>query len=405
MTQSNLIESAKRSFLASYRQAPIVLSEGKGVRLRDVAGREYLDFCAGIAVVSVGHGHPKLAAAIGAQAARLMHTSNLFYNDRAIELAAQLQKRTPFARFFFCNSGAEANEALLKLARRYAFDRGEKQRVEVVATLNSFHGRTMGALSLTGQPKYHEGMQPLVPGISHVPYGDLEAMKAAVTDRTAAILVEVVQGEGGVVTASDAYLKGLRELCDSRGALLFYDEVQTCYGRTGKFLGYEHSGVVPDGCSLAKGIASGFPLGVMAVSEQLANGLPPGSHATTFGGNPLACAAALAVLEIFDEEKLVENSAKMGAHLAQHLERIAANSLEQRGAVNEARGKGLLRGLRVADGYDPAALLGAIREAGVLLSIAGGNVLRFTPPLCVTAAELDEGVAIVERVLSTASPR
>ena len=227
MTQSNLIESAKRSFLASYRQAPIVLSEGKGVRLRDVAGREYLDFCAGIAVVSVGHGHPKLAAAIGAQAARLMHTSNLFYNDRAIELAAQLQKRTPFSRFFFCNSGAEANEALLKLARRYAFDRGEKQRVEVVATLNSFHGRTMGALSLTGQPKYHEGMQPLVPGISHVPYGDLEAMKAAVTDRTAAILVEVVQGEGGVVTASDAYLKGLRELCDSRGALLFYDEVQT----------------------------------------------------------------------------------------------------------------------------------------------------------------------------------
>jgi acetylornithine/N-succinyldiaminopimelate aminotransferase len=405
MTQSHLIESAKRSFLASYRQAPIVLSEGKGVRLRDVAGREYLDFCAGIAVVSVGHGHPKLAAAIGAQAARLMHTSNLFYNDRAIALATELQKRTPFSRFFFCNSGAEANEALLKLARRYAFDRGEKQRVEVVATLNSFHGRTMGALSLTGQPKYHEGMQPLVPGISHVPYGDLEAMKAAVTDRTAAILVEVVQGEGGVVTASDAYLKGLRELCDSRGALLFYDEVQTCYGRTGKFLGYEHSGVVPDGCSLAKGIASGFPLGVMAVSEQLANGLPPGSHATTFGGNPLACAAALAVLEIFDEEKLVENSAKMGAHLAQHLERIAAASRANNGAVNEARGKGLLRGLRVADGYDPAALLGAIREAGVLLSIAGGNVLRFTPPLCVTAAELDEGVAIVERILSTASPR
>jgi len=401
MTQSNLIESAKRSFLASYRQAPIVLSEGKGVRVRDVAGREYLDFCAGIAVVSVGHGHPKLAAAIGAQAARLIHTSNLFYNERAIELAAQLQKRTPFSRFFFCNSGAEANEALLKLARRYAFDRGDKQRVEVVATLNSFHGRTMGALSLTGQPKYHEGMQPLVPGISHVPYGDLEAMKAAVTDRTAAVLVEVVQGEGGVVTASDAYLKGLRELCDSRGALLFYDEVQTCYGRTGKFLGYEHSGVVPDGCSLAKGIASGFPLGVMAVSEKLANGLPPGSHATTFGGNPLACAAALAVLEIFDEEKLVENAAKMGAHLAQHLERIASRG----GAVNEARGKGLLRGLRVADGYDPAALLGAIREAGVLLSIAGGNVLRFTPPLCVTAAEIDEGVAIVERVLSTASPR
>jgi acetylornithine/N-succinyldiaminopimelate aminotransferase len=405
MTQSHLIETAKRSFLASYRQAPIVLTEGKGVRLRDIAGREYLDMCAGIAVVSVGHGHPKLAAAIGAQAARLMHTSNLFYNDRAIALAAELQKRTPFSRFFFCNSGAEANEALLKLARRYFYDRGDKQRVELVATLNSFHGRTMGALSLTGQPKYHEGMAPLVPGVSHVAYGDLEAMKSAVTERTAAVIVEVVQGEGGVVSASDAYLKGLRELCDSRGALLFYDEVQTCYGRTGKFLGCEHSGVIPDACSLAKGIASGFPLGVMAVGEHLANALPPGSHATTFGGNPLACAAALAVLEIFDEEKLVDNAAKVGAHLGAQLERVAAASREKGGAVNEARGKGLLRGLRVADNYDPAALLGAIREAGVLLSIAGGNVLRFTPPLTVTAAEIDEAVAIVERVLQSASPR
>jgi len=393
MTQANLIESAKRSLLANYRQAPIVLTEGKGVRVRDVAGREYLDFCAGIAVVSVGHGHPKLAAAIGAQAARLIHTSNLFYNDKAIALAAELQKRTPFSRFFFCNSGAEANEALLKLARRHFFDRGDKQRIGIVSALHSFHGRTMGALTLTGQPKYHEGVGPLVPGVSYVPYNDLEALEAAVTDKTAAVLLEVVQGEGGVVTASDAYLKGARELCDSRGALLFYDEVQTCYGRTGKFLGYEHSGVLADGCSLAKGIASGFPLGVMAVREELAHGLPPGSHATTFGGNPLACAAALAVLEIFDEEKLVENSATVGAHLGKHLERIAA------------RGKGLLRGLRVADNYDPAALLGAIREAGVLLSIAGGNVLRFTPPLCVTAAEIDEGVAIVERILQTAGPR
>jgi len=405
MTQNHLIETAKRSFLASYRQAPIVLTEGKGVRVRDVAGREYLDLCAGIAVVSVGHGHPKLAAAIGAQAARLMHTSNLFYNERSIELAAELAKRTPFSRFFFCNSGAEANEALLKLARRHFYDRGDKQRVEIIAALGSFHGRTMGALSLTGQPKYHEGMAPLVGGISHVPYGDLDALKAKINERTAAVLIEVVQGEGGVVSATDAYLKGVRELCDSRGALLFYDEVQTGYGRTGKFLACEHSGVIPDGCSLAKGIASGFPLGAMAVREELANGLPPGSHATTYGGNPLACAAALSVLSIFDEEKLVENSAKVGAHLGQHLERIARSSTTAGGAVNEARGKGLLRGLRVSDNYDPAALLAAIREAGVLLSIAGGNVLRFTPPLSITAAEIDEGVAIVERALKTASPR
>lgn len=401
MTQSNLIESAKRSFLGSYRQAPVVLTDGKGVRVRDAAGREYLDFCAGIAVVSVGHGHAKLAAAIGAQAARLIHCSNLFYNEHAIKLAVSLQERTPFSRFFFCNSGAEANEALLKLGRRYFYDRGDKQRVELVTAWNSFHGRTMGALSLTGQPKYQEGMAPMVGGISHVPFGDLEALKGAVTERTAAVMLEIVQGEGGVVVASDAYLKGARELCDKNGALLFYDEIQTGYGRTGKFLAYEHSGVKADACSLAKGIASGFPLGAMAVSEQLASGLPPGSHGTTYGGGALACATANAVLEIFDEEKLVENSAKMGLYLAEQLGRIASKG----GAVNAARGKGLLQGLVVADNYDPAALLAAIREAGVLLSIAGGNVLRFTPPLCVTAAELDEGLAIVEKVLSNASPR
>lgn len=401
MNQTDLIETAKRSLLASYRPAPLVLVEGKGCRVRDVAGREYLDLCAGIAVVSVGHGHPKLAAAIGAQAARLMHTSNLFYNQPSIELAAQLAKRTPFSRFFFCNSGAEANEALLKLARRYFYDRGDKQRVEMISALSSFHGRTMGALSLTGQTKYQEGMAPLVGGVSHVPYGDAAALKAALTPRTAAVFLEVVQGEGGVVSATDAYLKTARELCDANGSLLFYDEVQTGFGRTGTFLGYEHSGVIPDGCSLAKGIASGFPLGAMAVREHLASALPPGSHATTFGGNPLACAAANAVLAIFDEEQLVQNARVVGEHLGEKLSGVVARS----SAVTEARGKGLLRGLRVADGVDPAALLAAIREAGVLLSIAGGNVLRFTPPLCVTTQEIDEGVAIVERVLNTATSR
>jgi predicted acetylornithine/succinylornithine family transaminase len=396
MTQNQLIESAKRSLLATYRQAPIVLTEGKGCRVRDVSGREYLDLCAGIAVVSVGHGHPKLAAAIGAQAARLMHTSNLFYNDRSIELAEELGKRAPFSRYFFCNSGAEANEGLLKLARRYAYDRGQPERIEIITAFSSFHGRTMGAISLTGQTKYQEGIGPLVPGISHVPYGDLAALEAAVGARTAAVFLEVIQGEGGVVAASDAYLRGARELCDKHGALLFYDEVQTCFGRTGKFLAYEHSGVVPDGCSLAKGIASGFPLGAIAVREPLAAALPPGTHATTFGGNPLACAAALAVLSIFDEERLVENAASVGVHLGQALERIA----QRGGAAVEARGQGLLRGLRLAPGVDPAATLAKLRDAGVLLSLAGGNVLRFTPPLCVSAQEIDEGVAVVERVLA-----
>jgi acetylornithine/N-succinyldiaminopimelate aminotransferase len=395
MTNQELIEVAKRAFVGNYRQAPIVLVEGRGCRVKDVEGRSYLDMCAGIAVVSVGHGHPQLAKAIGEQAARLMHTSNLFYNERSIELARELSRRTVFDRFFFCNSGAEANEALLKLARRYHYERGDKQRTEVVSTISSFHGRTMGALSMTGQTKYHEGMSPLVPGVRHVPYGDLLALEHSINERTALVMLEPIQGEGGVVVGSDEYLRGARKLCDQSGALLMFDEVQTGYGRTGRFLAREHSGVVPDACSLAKGIAAGFPLGAIAITEKLAQGLPPGSHATTFGGNPLACAAGLAVLQIFDDEKLVQNADTVGAYLGKRLEQIAVHV----DAVADARGLGMLRGLRLSEGVDPAATLGRIREQGVLLSIAGANVLRFTPPLCVTRNEIDESVAIVQKVL------
>ncbi|MGD8860289.1 MAG: acetylornithine/succinylornithine family transaminase [Myxococcales bacterium] len=398
-TSQQWIETASKVWLANYRPAPIVLERGEGCRVQDVEGRRFLDLCGGIAVVSVGHGHPVLARAIAEQAARLMHTSNLFYNVRAIELAEQLQQRTAFDRFFFCNSGAEANEALLKLARRYHYERGDGGRTQLVSALSSFHGRTMGALSLTGQPKYHEGMGPLVGDIDHVPYGHLSALEAAVSERTAAVLLEPVQGEGGVVVGSDAYLQGAREICDRHGALLMFDEVQTGYGRTGRFLAREHSGVVPDACALAKGIASGFPLGAIGVTEKLAHGLPPGTHATTYGGNPLACAAGLAVLCIFDDEKLVENAQRVGEHLAAGLQRIAAGS----DAAVEARGLGLLRGIKLADHIDPAATLGAVRDHGVLLSLAGGDVLRFTPPLCVTTEELDEGLAAVERVLQESS--
>jgi predicted acetylornithine/succinylornithine family transaminase len=346
----------------------------------------------------VGHGHPQLAQAIGAQAARLMHTSNLFYNQKAIELAHALKERTGFDRFFFCNSGAEANEAMFKLARRFHHERGDGQRTEIVAMLGSFHGRTMGALSLTGQTKYHEGMGPLVPGVRHVAYGDLLALEHTLSPRTAAVILEPVQGEGGVVVGSQEYLQGVRRLCDQHGALLMFDEIQTGYGRTGRFLGREHSGVLPDACSLAKGIASGFPLGAMAITEKLARGLPPGSHATTFGGNPLACAAALATLAIFDQEQLVQNAENVGAYLGTRLEQLAAHI----DAVAEARGLGLLRGLRLAEGIDPTTVLAQIREQGVLLSIAGANVLRFTPPLCVTRTEVDEGVAVVQKVLEQA---
>lgn len=395
-TNEMLVSLAREVQLGNYRPAPFVLTKGRGCRVEDVEGRSYLDLSGGIAVLSVGHAHPKLAAAIAEQAGRLIHVSNLFYNDRAIELAAEIVRRTPFDRVYFSNSGTEANEALLKLARRYHHDRGEERRTGLVSTLGSFHGRTMGALSITGQPKYHVGMGPLLGGVTHVPYGDLGAMRDAVDDGTAAVIVEPIQAEGGIVVGSDDYLRGLRELCDARGALLLFDEVQTGYGRTGRFLAREWSGVVPDACALAKGIAGGFPLGAIAVTERVAGGLPPGSHASTFGGNPLACAAGLAVLRIFDDENLVGNAACTGEHLR---DRLAA-LVDAHASAVEARGRGLLQGIELAPDVDPLATLARIRERGVLMTLAGGRVLRFSPPLNVTDAELDEGCDEVDAVLA-----
>jgi acetylornithine/N-succinyldiaminopimelate aminotransferase len=396
-TNQELIDMALRVQLGNYRPASIVLTRGRGCRVEDADGRAFLDLSGGIAVLSVGHTHPVLAQAIAEQAQRLMHVSNLFYNDRAIELADALAARTPFSRFFFCNSGTEAIEAMIKLARRYHHEQGQPDRVELVSATDSFHGRTLGALTLTGQPKYHEGMGPLLGGVRHVPFNDLGALEAAVGDTTAAVILEPIQAEGGIRVGDDAYLQGVRRLCDERGALLLFDEVQTGYGRTGKFLGAEHAGVVPDACALAKGIAGGFPLGALAVTERVAGGLPPGSHASTFGGNPLACAAGLAVLRIFDEEGLVHNAAAMGERLSAALSALVADASIP--AAAEARGRGLLQGVRLASGVDPMGILGACRERGVLLSLAGGDVLRFTPPLTVMAEELDEGLAVVRQVL------
>ncbi len=391
-TNAELVAKAERAQLPNYRPPPFVLSQGRGCRVEDVEGNAYLDFSGGIAVLSVGHAHPVLTAAIAEQAGRLMHTSNLFYSQTSIELAAEITARTPFDRVYFANSGAEAVEALLKLARRWHFEHGRPERTDLVAMHKSFHGRTMGALSLTGQPKYHEGMAPLVPGVTHVPFNDLGALEAAVTDRTAMVLMEPLQGEGGLVIGETAYLEGARRICDERGALLFFDEVQTGYGRTGRFLGAEHSGVVPDGCSLAKGMGGGFPIGAIAVTERLADGLPPGSHASTFGGNPLACAAGLAVLRILDDEGLVENAARMGQRLGEGLEAMVQDAAMP--AAVEARGLGLLRGVRLADSVDAREVYGRLRdEQRTLASIAGGTVLRLAPPLNVTADEIDEALA------------
>jgi acetylornithine/N-succinyldiaminopimelate aminotransferase len=394
-----LLALAKQVQLGNYRPAPVVLAEGHGVRVRDVDGRAYLDLSAGLAVTSVGHSHPKLVKAIADQAARLMHVSNLWYNERAIELAEKLVAQTAFDRVFFCNSGTEANEALLKLARHHHFGAGHPERVEIVSTVSSFHGRTMGSLALTGQPKYYEGMGPMVGGIHHVPYGELAAMEAMVGPCTAAVIVEPIQAEGGIFVPPPGYLAGLRALCDRTGALLMFDEVQTGYGRTGTFLCGEAESVTPDACSLAKGIAGGFPLGAMLVREAFAGGLPPGTHASTFGGNALACAAGLAVLEIFESEQVLHNVVARGHELQGMCETLAI----RHAVIVGERGRGLLRGLVLKSGVDPAAVLARVRDHGVLATLAGGNVLRISPALTITSDELSEGMALVDLALAELS--
>ena len=396
--QDDMLRTAKEVQLGNYAPAPFVLTHGRGRRVTDAAGREYLDLSGGISVLSVGHGHPTLAAAIGEQAARLMHVSNIFYNDRAIQLAEAICARTPFDKVYFCNSGSEANESLLKLARRYHHDRGDTQRTGFVSTTNSFHGRTMGSLSLTGQPKYHKGMEPLIPGVDFIDYNDLEALDATVGDDTAAVIFEPVQAEGGIIVGTQEFVEGARRICTERGALLLFDEIQTGYGRTGTFLAQEHFGVAPDACSLAKGIGGGFPLGAIAVTDHVAGGLPPGSHASTFGGNPLACAAGLAVLHIIEEEGLIENARVMGDYLGDLLTELDSRLSTTTGT----RGLGLLQGMVFADDVDPGATLAAIHAAGLLVTTAGGNVLRISPALNVTRDELDEGLAILEPILADA---
>ncbi|HEX6278031.1 MAG TPA: acetylornithine transaminase [Polyangiaceae bacterium] len=383
----------------NYRQPPLVLVRGEGSLLWDADGKRYLDFCAGIAVSSLGHAHPRLVRAISEQAARLIHTSNYFYNEPNVLLAQKLCSLTGMDRAFFCNSGTEAIEASLKLARRHFYARGEKERYRVIAFHNSFHGRTLGALAATGQEKYKDGFGPLV-GVTHVPYGDLAATRAAVGPDVAAIVLELVQGEGGVLPAPAGFLGELRALCDSHGMLLVLDEIQTGVGRLGTFLACQEDGVVPDVVALAKGLGGGVPIGAMLCRAALAEALPPGSHGSTFGGNPLASAAALAVLETLESDHLVSRARELGATLARGLSALASRHAK---VVELARGRGLLQALVLREGVDARAVLGSLQERGLLLTLAGARALRFSPPLVVEPARIDEALGIVDGVLAELS--
>lgn len=394
---ADLLATAQKRLYPNYKPAQIVFARGAGCELFDVDGRRWLDLAAGVAVCAVGHAHPKLARALADQAARLMHVSNYFYNEENILLADELAKRSGLDRAFFCNSGAEANEAMFKLARRHFFARGETKRTRFVAFHNAFHGRTMGAVSLTGTPKYREGFGG-VEGVTHVAYGDLEAVKNELRDDVAAVIVEPVQGEGGVLPAPAGFLESLRSLTSERGALLLIDEVQTGIARTGYWFGFQSANIRPDAISLAKGLGGGCPIGAMLTTEELKGALPPGTHGSTFGGNPFACAAARAVLSIIEEENLVASVKSKGEHLGAMLTALAKELPE---VCEGERGAGLLRGLVLREGFVARDVLPKVADAGVLLTAAGERVLRFTPPLVVSEAELKEGVDVLRKVLGT----
>ena len=395
-TESELVSAGQNFLYPNYRQPPFVFARGQGSVLWDVSGKRYLDLFAGIAVSTLGHGHPKLSAAIAEQASKLLHVSNYFYNEPNVRLAKQLCRLTGMDRAFFCNSGTEAIEATLKLARRHFHARGDGERLRIIAFKNSFHGRTLGALAATGQEKYKDGFGPL-PGVTHVAYGDGEAVRRAMGPDVAGILVEPVQGEGGVLPAPPGFIRELRAIADAHGALLLADEVQTGVGRTGKFLAFEHDGVQADVVALAKALGGGVPIGAMVCKKFLEEALPPGSHGSTFGGNPLASAAALAVLDVLENDGLLAQVTQRGAELSALLANTTAKFPK---LVECARGRGLLQALVLREGIDARKVLGVLQESGVLVTIAGGQALRFSPPLVVTKGELEEGVALLERALS-----
>ncbi|MCL2723579.1 MAG: acetylornithine/succinylornithine family transaminase [Polyangiaceae bacterium] len=403
-TSAELLAIAKKHLYSNYKPAPIVLARGQGSSLFDVEGRRFLDFAAGVAVCSLGHAHPKLASAIAEQAGRLMHASNYFFNEENILLADELCERTGLSRALFCNSGTEANEAMFKLVRRHFYAKGDK-RSRIIAFHNSFHGRTMGALAMTGTPKYREGFGR-IEGITHVTYGDLDAVAAEMKDDVAAVIVEAVQGEGGAIPAPPGFLEGLRALCNHHGALLVFDEVQTGMGRLGRWFGYQRSesfaGVRPDAISLAKGLGGGFPIGAMLTTEELAAALPPGTHGSTFGGNPLACVAARTVLRVIEEENIVAAVKRKGQLLSTMLAEVARDLPT---VCEGERGEGLLRALILKQGFVARDILPKLVEAGVLVLAGGERGLRMAPPLIVTEAELEEGVTIVRNVLATLAAR
>lgn len=395
-TNAELKERGDGVIVGTYARYPAAMVSGAGCKLTDANGKEYLDFLSGIAVCALGHSHPRVSEAICAQAEKLVHVSNLYYTEPQIELAELIVSNSFGDKVFFCNSGAEANEAAIKLARIHS----PKGRYKIISLTGSFHGRTLATVAATGQPKFHEGFEPLPEGFSYAPFGDLAALEAMVDETTCAILCEPLQGEGGVRPLDKEYLAGIRALCDKHGILLVFDEIQTGVGRTGTLFAYEQMGVTPDIMSMAKALGNGMPIGAMVTTTEIAAAFVPGTHASTFGGNPVASAAGVTTMKIMLEDGFLGDVLEKGIYFRELLSGLAGTFPT---LLSGSRGMGLIvAGVLTEEGISQGtAIVNAMFERGYLMNFAGNSVLRFVPPLIVTRGEIDEFVAVLTEVLGT----
>lgn len=399
MTGAEAIALTKRYQMGNYARFPVTFVRGEGCRLYDDLGKPYLDFLGGIAVTVLGHAHPGVTRAIADQAGKLLHVSNLFHVPVQASLGEKLSAATTGGKVFFCNSGTEANEAAIKLVRKWSHERHGNGRHGIVVLEGSFHGRTYGGLSATAQPKFHQGFEPMLPGFTTIPFGDLAALDAALDDRTCAFLVEPIQGENGVRMLPDGYLAESERICRRKGVLFVADEIQTGMGRTGAFLGCARFGVTPDVVTLAKGLANGLPLGAVVARDEVAAAFGPGSHGSTFGGNPVCCAASLVVLDVIASDGFLDSVSRKGERLLRGLAAIAAGRTD----VRNIRGAGLMVGMEMEIETKPVAA--ECLEAGLVVNAAAGNVLRFLPALTVTEGEIDKALEILSSVLPAAGKK
>lgn len=393
MTNNEITKKTENYVATTYGRYPVAMVKGKGSKLWDADGKEYLDFVSGLAVCNLGHCHDKVTAAIKDQAEKLVHVSNLYHIPEQSQLAELLVQNSFADKAFFCNSGAEANEAAIKLARRYSYDNYGAGRYEIITMTKSFHGRTMATVTATGQEKFSKGFEPLLPGFKHVPFNDLKALEAAIDESTCAVMVEPIQGEGGVNVPSEDYFKGVREICNKKNILLILDEVQVGMGRTGKLFAYENYGIEPDIMSLAKGIAGGMAMGSMLAKGDIMKSFVPGTHASTFGGNPLASAAAITALKTTLDDGVLENCANMGKVLEGELLKLKGKY----SFIKEVRGKGLIYGMELS--IEGGEIVNKALSQGLLINCAAGTVLRFLPPLIINEEEIKKMISILDKIL------